>query len=221
MSTSGDSPTAIVVGAGIFGASIAHALTQRGWAVQIIECYVPGHVRSSSHDLSRLLRLSHGDEDLPDNWYTRSALRSRELWLEIGLDEGVELFVPSGAMWAARSDAGFESRSEQDLAALQIPTHRLDPAEAAQFFPDVRDDDLAFLLYEPLAGVLRATTCVQTLISRALRSGAVLRTGRARPGPAGPLLDAEQLGADRVIWACGPWLATMFPDLVSLRSVKQ
>ncbi len=217
----GDGPTAIVVGAGIFGASIAHSLVQRGWDVQIIERFVPGHVRSSSHDHSRLLRLSHGDEDLPDNWYTRSALCSRKLWLEIGEDEGVELFSPSGALWMARSENGFESRSANELASLQIPADRLDPVDAEQFFPEVRHDDLAFLLYEPLAGILRATVCVSTLIRRAVRKGAVLRTGRAIPSPTGVQLDGKELAADRVVWACGPWLPAMFPELVNLRSVKQ
>lgn len=221
MAWTGDRPCAIVVGAGVFGASIAYALVRRGWAVRILETYFPGHQRASSHDLSRLLRLSHGDEDLPDHWYTRSALKSRALWREIGEDEGVDLFVPCGAIWMARSENGFESQSARDLATLQIPAERLDPVEAERFFPDVRHDDLEFLLYEPLAGVLRATTCVSTLINRAIREGAVLRTGHARPGRTGPRLDGEVLKADRVVWACGPWLPTIFPDLVDLRSIKQ
>ena len=221
MVRTGDHPSVIVVGAGVFGASVAAVLAERGWAVQILEMSAPGHERSSSHDASRLLRMSHGDEDLPDLWYTRSALNSRELWLEIGADEGCDLFVPCGALWLARSANGFESRSEKDLAALQIPAERLDPAEAQRFFPDVFYGDLDFLLYEPLAGVLRARACVSTLISRAKRYGAVLRTGRVVPDPAGSRLDGEILMADRVVWACGPWLSALFPGLVELRSVKQ
>lgn len=221
MAWSGDRPSVVVVGAGVFGASIACSLVARGWAVEIIEAHAPGHARSSSHDHSRLLRMSHGDEDLPDNWYTRSALHSRKLWLEIGEEEGVELFVPCGALWLAHSGTGFESRSASDLAALQIPAERMDPVDAAQFFPGIRHDDLALLLYEPLAGVLRATTCVSTLIKRALRSGASLRTGRALPGARGPRVNGQQLAADRVVWACGPWLPAIFPRLVHLRPVKQ
>lgn len=221
MAWTGDKPSVVVVGAGIFGTSIAASLVVRGWAVEIIEAYTPGHARASSHDSSRLLRMGHGDEDLPDHWYTRSALQSRALWLEIGQDEGVDLFVPSGALWLARSWDGFESRSAGDLAALAIPAERLDPTQAAEFFPGIRHDDLAFVLYEPLAGILRATTCVRTLMGRALRRGAVLRSGRALPGLAGPRLDGQELAADRVVWACGPWLPAMFPGLVHLRSVKQ
>lgn len=221
MARSGDRPSAIVVGAGVFGASVAHALVLRGWAVQIIECYAPGHARSSSHDTSRLLRMSHGDEDLPDNWYTRSAILSRGLWLEIGQDEGVELFVASGALWLAQSREGFESRSATDLEALQIPTERLEPGVASQFFPGVHTEDLAFVLYEPLAGILRATACVSTLVGRAIRGGAELRTARALPSQIGVQIDGKEQVADQVVWACGPWLPQLFPGLVHLRSVKQ
>ncbi len=221
MAWTGDKSSVIVVGGGVFGASIAGALAERGWAVQIVERYSPGHERSTSHDASRLLRMSHGDEDLPDHWYTRSAQRSRELWLEMGQEESVDIFVPCGALWLARSENGFESQSAEDLAALQIPAERLDPDEAADFFPDIRHDDLNFLLYEPLAGILRATACVSALISRAIRHGAVLRTGRASRDRDGIALDGETLTADRVIWACGPWLPALFPRLVNLRSIKQ
>ncbi len=218
---SGDQPSALVVGAGVFGASVAHALVQRNWSVQIIEQYSPGHVRSSSHDVSRLLRMSHGGADLPDNWYTESALRSRDLWIEIGEEEGADLFVSSGAVWFAGTDESFESHSEQDLRALGVPVEHLSPDEAKGLFPDLRIDDLAFALYEPLAGVLRATTCVQTLVGRAVRSGALLRTGLAQPAGAGVRVDDEDLTADRVVWAGGPWLSSALPGLVEVRSVKQ
>ncbi len=166
--------------------------------------------------------MGHGDEDLPDHWYARSALRSRSLWIQIGEEEGVELFVPCGGVWLARSAEGFEARSASDLLDLQIPAELLAPEDVAQFFPHVRCDDLAFALYEPLAGVLRATTCVRTLIGRAVRQGAKFRTARAQPSGAGVQLDnGEHLVADRVVWACGPWLPAIFAGRLDLRSVKQ
>ncbi len=221
LTLSGDRPSALVIGSGVFGASVAHALAHRGWAVQIIEQYSPAHVRSSSHDVSRLLRMSHGGEDLTDHWYTDSAMRSRSRWLEIEEDEGIDLFVPSGAVWFARTEDGFESRSERHLRTLGIPVERLSPDGVAELFPALRTDDLAFALYEPLAGVLRATSCVKTLVRRAVRAGAVLRTGRAKPTPTGVRVEGQDLTADRVVWAGGAWLSSALPGLVHVRSVKQ
>ncbi|HEX7255679.1 MAG TPA: FAD-dependent oxidoreductase, partial [Gaiellaceae bacterium] len=60
--------TAAVVGAGIFGASLAHRLARDGWEVTLYEQYEPGHERAASGDQSRLIRYSHGR----DAWYARS-----------------------------------------------------------------------------------------------------------------------------------------------------
>ena len=82
-------PTAVVVGAGIFGASLAHRLRLRGWDVTLVDQYPPGHVRAASGDESRLIRFSHG----PERWYARSAWRARELWRELEQSTVAELIV--------------------------------------------------------------------------------------------------------------------------------
>jgi glycine/D-amino acid oxidase-like deaminating enzyme len=217
-----DAPTAVVVGAGIVGASIAHSLVQRGWSVTVVEQYAPGHVRASSHDSSRVLRLSYGGGRDIDVWYTRQAWRARELWQEIGAEEGFELFHNVGVVWFARGEAEFELRSAQSLEALGMPVERLDPAAARGFFPDVRSDDLEFVLHEPASGVLRARLCVLTLIRRALRRSAELRIATARPDKEGrAVVDGQVLPADQTIWACGPWLGRWFPESVQIEVIRQ
>ena len=62
---------AVVVGAGVFGASTARELQRRGFDVTVIEQHAPGHVGSGSGGDTRLMRSSHGDVD----WYTLSARR--------------------------------------------------------------------------------------------------------------------------------------------------
>ena len=82
--------SAVVVGAGVFGASTARELDRRGWDVTLVEQYTPGNVRSGSGGDTRLLRFSHGDQD----WYTLSARRSLELWRELERETGERLFEP-------------------------------------------------------------------------------------------------------------------------------
>ena len=55
------SGSAVVVGAGVFGASTARELARRGWDVRLVEQYGAGNVRSASGGDTRLLRFSHGD----------------------------------------------------------------------------------------------------------------------------------------------------------------
>jgi sarcosine oxidase len=71
-------PSAVVVGAGVFGASLAHRLAGSGWDVTLVEQYTPGHVRAASGGENRLIRFSHG----ADTWYTRSAKRALELYVD-------------------------------------------------------------------------------------------------------------------------------------------
>jgi sarcosine oxidase len=217
-----DAPTAVVVGAGIIGTSVAHSLVQRGWSVTVVEQYAPGHVRASSHDSSRVLRLSYGGGRDIDVWYTRQAWRARQLWQEIGAEEGFELFHNVGVVWFARGTAEFELRSARSLDALGFPVERLDPRAALEFFPDARCDDLEFVLHEPQSGVVRARPAVLTLMRRALRRGAQLRIAVAEPDDDGrAIVDGKILAADRTVWACGPWLGRWFGHLVEIEVIRQ
>ena len=90
--------SAIVVGAGVFGAALADRLAGDGWQVTLLDRDEPGHGRAESGGESRLLRFSHGAEA----WYARSAWRARELWRELDPD----LLVESGLVWFARREHG-------------------------------------------------------------------------------------------------------------------
>jgi sarcosine oxidase len=201
----------------VFGASIAHRLTLSGWEVTIVDPYPPGHVRAASGHESRLIRFSHG----PDRWYVRSALRARDLWRELEAETGRRLLVESGIAWFARREDGFEAQSEEALLAEGIPAVRLGVEEAASLFPSFDGNGLSFVLYEPEAGILRARDAVQALVEVTLAAGARLIGGAARPAAGGMLVDGELLEADRIVWACGAWLPSLFPGLIELRVTKQ
>jgi sarcosine oxidase len=63
---------------------------------------------------------------------------------------------------------------------------------------------------------------MKTLAAQAVSHGARIVRGRARPdGATVTLEDSTRLQGDVVIWACGPWLPKLFPDLVSLRVTQQ
>ncbi|WP_205695918.1 FAD-binding oxidoreductase [Conexibacter sp. SYSU D00693] len=204
--------TALVVGAGVFGASLADRLARSGWAVELVERLVPGTPRSGSGDDTRLIRFSHGD----DVWHTRSARRALQLWRELD----PTLLDQRGVTWFARRADGWEAESERVLRAEGIACERVDPGAR---FPGVRDDDLAFALHEPEAGVLFARRATRALAARAVQAGARLRTGvTARPdGERAVLSDGTVVEADVVIWACGAWLPALFPGVVDLRLTQQ
>jgi sarcosine oxidase len=206
-------PAAVIIGAGVFGAALADRLARDGWEVTLVERLEPGHPRAESGGETRLIRSLHG----PDTFYTGSARRALGLWRELG--GGV--LEECGVTWFARREDGWEADGEKVLRDAGIPVERLDTADAHGLFPSLSVDDLAFVLHEPEAGVLRASNGVRALVARAREAGAQLIAGDARPDGAAAQIGDERLEADAVVWACGAWLGHLFPDLVRLRVTLQ
>jgi sarcosine oxidase len=201
----------VVVGAGVFGASLARHCARSGWRVTLVERVTPGHVRAASGDESRLIRCGHGD----DEWHTRSARRAWALWHEVD----PALVVPAGIVWLAHRDDGWEAASERTLRRLGIPCERVDPAA---LFPSFAGEDVGWALLEPDAGVLRAREATRVLAEQAVAAGADLVLAEARPdGAAVRLDDGRRLEGDRVVWACGAWLPGLFPGVVDVRVTQQ
>lgn len=195
---------AVVVGAGVFGASTARALARRRWDVTLVEQYMPGTVRSASGGDTRLLRAAHGSVD----WYAELAMRARRQWLELQEEHEVRIWEPVGVAWFAQRQDGFEATSRDALARLGINHEWLTPDDARDLFPSLGIDDLEAVLYEPDAGVLHARRATQLLVEDAEQLGVTLETAKATPA------DAPQ--ADVVVWACGAWLPALFPDHVEV-----
>ena len=81
-----------------------------------------------------------------------------------------------------------------------------------RLFPSFEPGDLEFILFEPSAGILRAADATRAMVESARRAGVHLVNEAAEPG---------QVEADVVVWACGAWLASLFPDVVPLHVSRQ
>jgi sarcosine oxidase len=207
----------VIVGAGTFGASLAWWLARAGVDVTLVDQFEPGDRRATSGGETRLIRCGHGT----DAGYTASARRARTLWRELEAESGAELLIECGLVWFARRDDGWEAASEATMRAQGIPVERLGVEQGERLFPSFRGDDLEFLVHEPEAGVLRAQRAIQTLAVQAHARGARLVQGRAEPRGATVAVDGQVLEADAVVWACGGWLAQLFPGLAAVKTTRQ
>ena len=207
----------MIVGAGTFGASLAWWLSGRGDEVVLIDQFEPGDPRATSGGETRLIRCSHGREDD----YAAMARRARTLWRELERESGATLMTECGVSWFAHEEHGWESDSARVLSGLGIPIERQSVEQAARQFPSFKGDDLAWVLHEPEAGVLRAQLAVRTLTAQAAQRGARIIRGPARPDGGRVALDGEVFEGDRIVWSCGGWLAQLFPELVQLRVTRQ
>ena len=210
--------SAIVVGAGIFGASLAHRLAARGWDVLLLDRDEPGHARAESGGESRLIRCSHG----PDAWYARSARRARELWRELEQETGSELLVECGLVWFARREHGWEADSERVLRAEGIPVERLRARQPARRLPEHPHGRPEL---RPARAAGRRAACARLHPRPGGRRVRPRRAGGGRRGRGSGgrtvIAGGRRLEADLVIWACGAWLARLFPELVELRVTEQ
>ena len=213
---------AVVIGAGSFGAWIAHHVRKSGRSVALLDQYGPANSRASSGDESRILRMGYGAEAI----YTRWALRSRELW--IGLFHTVgqpELFQETGALW---TPTPFERRAAETRATFEecgVAYEDLDARQLDERYPQFRFTSERVGIFEPKAGVLMARKAVNQVVAEAVRNGveyfrlaaSAPEQGRIRTSSGG------EIQAGVFVYACGPWLPKIFPDLLAgrIRATRQ
>ena len=138
---------------------------------------------------------------------------ARSRGLELEESTGTRIWEPVGVAWFARSEDGFEARSRASLDRLGVPYEWLDPDEAPRLYPSLKVDDLTGVLFEPEAGVLHARRATQLLVEAGERAGVRFESGRCLP--------ADDPRGDVVVWACGPWLASLFPQQVELKVTRR
>jgi sarcosine oxidase len=217
----------LVIGAGGMGSWTAYWAQAGGRQVTLLDAWGAGNSRSSSGDESRIIRSAHGGDTL----YTRWARRSREHWQRFQAEWGIELFVEAGALWFAHRDGVFEDESIRTLTTLGIPHERLDPDEMTHRWPHLgTGGDLRFVLYEPEGGALMSRRACQAVTSAFQRAGGTYGLAGVRPGRSGGGRLVDVVGEDGGTWtaesfvfACGPWLPRLFPDLLGdvIRVTKQ
>ena len=199
---------AVVIGAGIAGASAALALRRRGLDVTLVDAREPGHARAASAGDHRILRASHGSDQL----YTRWSREARLRWMELGAEVGQELFVQSGAVMLAKAGhTQWEDASRDTLARLGVPSFVVDVDELRLRLPLIDPRGLAYGLWEPESGFVYARRAVQATVRLFVEMGGVLRRGvggtdeRERP-----LLDGRPIEAGVIVFACGAWMGRLF-----------
>jgi len=222
----------IVVGAGIMGLWSALRLRQEGHDVLLIDAWGAGHSRATSADESRVIRVGYGGAGL----YARWAQRSLKLWSAWEDERRRRVLIRCGVLWMVGRDAWsahYAGSVVDDLKANVSPYERLEAAEMTRAWPQMRWAGVRWGVLEPASGALMARDACLELLSHLRQLGGAFRQARVASGRGldasdragghrarlgGVTLDTgERLEADVTLFACGPWLAGMFPRLVGSR----
>jgi sarcosine oxidase len=209
-----------VVGAGVFGAWIALHLSKRGKRVLLVDAYGPGHSRSSSGDESRIIRMGYGADEIYTQWARHSLVQWKELFAATG-NQG--LFRKTGVLWLADGGNAQLQETRNVLRRQEIEFQELRRETLLLRYPQINFDGIASGIYEPEGGVLMARRAVALVVAEAVRAGAEFKlAAMVEPRGRGRLESmessrGERLAAEVFVFACGAWLAKLFPEILGKR----
>lgn len=212
----------VVVGAGAFGGWIAIALRRAGLGVTLVDAWGPGHARASSGGETRVIRGVYGGVA----HYSRMAARALELWHDAEQRWGRPVLVRTGALWLCSADDAYVRDSIEPIRAAGLALEELSPEAAARRWPQMSMRGVRSAYFEPAAGYLAARVACDLVRDTFVREGGEYRQAWVRPGGASggrlsgvTLPDGSTIGADRFVFACGPWMGQVFPDVIGRRIV--
>lgn len=212
----------VIVGAGIIGLATAYNLLRQGMRqVTVLEQATVDHEQASSHGISRLLRFEYGN----DTFYSEMVRLSLKRWKQLEQRTRQHLYTPTGTLGMGQGPNSFSEQSYQTLRSLGYPLERLSHSASAQRFPQFRTQDYDFLTYNANAGMLHASLCLQTLRAAIREMGGMvleyhqvtaIRHENTKQPIRIQLVARNEIVADRVIIAAGPWVHRVLRDEIEL-----
>jgi glycine/D-amino acid oxidase-like deaminating enzyme len=158
-----------------------------------------------------------------DEIYTRMAQRSLEFWKELSGSGDAPLFHPTGVLWLGRAGDRYMENTLGALSRAGAALEELSPADLSRRFPQIELGAIDWGILEMEYGALLARRAVAAVADRAQKAG-VVRIEAAAAAPPGsgrleslPLSSGEAIHAGTFVFACGPWLGKLFPDLLGDR----
>jgi glycine/D-amino acid oxidase-like deaminating enzyme len=219
-------PRVAVVGAGAFGGWTAWHLRNLGADVVLLDEWGPGNMLSSSGGKTRVIRAIYG----PDRIYVEMVKRSFALWEAIGATTADPLYVPTGVLWMHRGDDGYVRSALPILQDLGFVVDKLTVTEAAQKYPQVDFGGVKSVWFERKGGALFSRRACRAVRDAFTKAGGRYRTAEVKPGrivngamSSLRLADGARVEADLYVFACGPWLGKLFPDVIgdAVRPTRQ
>ncbi len=138
-----------------------------GLKVVLVDRYVVGNEFCSSNDANRVFRYSYGK----DEFYTRMAVKSLDLWKQLENETGNQILIPSGLLMVEGEDAeanSFNENSYTTLRKMGLGAERMDGPELKKKFSQFSAESAIF---DPHAGVLLASKALSILRKKSEEGG--------------------------------------------------
>ena len=221
-------PHIVVVGAGAFGGWTALSLLrqQPGGRVTLIDAWGPGHPGSSSGGQTRIIRTTYGNRAV----YTRMAAEAMKRWLDYDAQWDAGLVRKTGALCMNGGKEAFAKASYAALLDAGIAAEWWSTKDIARRYPDIGLEGISSAVFEPDAGYIQASRACAHVVDRFVAEGGTYSAGAAASpvritegGNALQMHAGVAIVADIFVFACGPWLGSLFPELLGsrIRSTRQ
>ena len=208
-----------VVGAGAFGGWTALHLLRLGANVTVVDGWGPGNSRASSGGETRIIRAVYGDRT-----YVQMTVRALQLWRESEKLWKQKLCRRTGFLRLVPKDDGLLRKAVPLMREARVAFEELTPGEAGKKYPQINFDGVSGVLLEADAGYLTARRSCEAVLSAVRSKGGEYKELAALPGPIQAramgglaLSDGSQLSADQYVFACGPWMGKLFPEVIGDR----
>lgn len=209
-----------VVGAGAFGGWTALHLLRAGARVTLLDAWGAGNSRASSGGETRIIRGIYGGKAR----YVELTARAFVLWWEHEEHWSRRLYHRTGALWMFEGDDTYARSTLPLLRTAGLEVAELAPVDAARRYPQIDFSGVRSAFFEIEAGYLLARQACDQVLTGFVAEGGEYRAAAVRPGPIEgrglrelALADGSTLEADRYVFACGPWLGELFPDVIGDR----
>ena len=212
----------VVVGAGAFGGWSALALRRAGYRVTLVDAWGAGHSAASSGGETRVIRGVYNGVLA----YSQMAARALQLWREAEAQWKRQVYHETGALWLCAGDDAYVRRSVEPMRKAGLPLEELSVDAVARRFPQFSTQGVLTAWWEPHAGFLTARAACELVRETFVREGGEYRRALVQP----PRSSAARLSAvalegggtieaDRFVFAAGPWMPQLFPDVVGRRII--
>ncbi len=206
----------IVIGAGAWGGWSAYLLQKAGYQVTLVDQYGPGNKLSGSGGKTRIIRMAYGGD--PD--YTRMTHRSFELWQEHEQFWNDKLYHETGALWMfGDTEPLYATKSKPVMESLGYPLDEIPLEKASQKYGQINFEGITKTYWEPKCGYLEAARATQVVAGQFQKTGGTFLEERIMGVWGENQIDSLttesgiELKADQYIFACGPWVTNLFPQL--------
>jgi glycine/D-amino acid oxidase-like deaminating enzyme len=210
----------LVVGGGIFGITAALELARRGQSVEIFDPGPLPHVDASSTDISKVIRMDYGADDL----YMSLMETAIEGWRAWNSEWERRLFHETGFLLLTRQamqPGEFEFESYRLLQRRGHRPERITPERLADRFPAWAHGAFVDGYFNPEAGWAESGEVVRRLIEKARQAGVAIRSGsrvaslltRGERVRGVRTADGEGHEGEAVVVAAGAWTPRLIPWL--------